>query len=169
MVPNPTHPIGTNSGDPPAHTLPYRHDLSQPVGWATVQHLPPLVLTDLVRYSHDSTSSSISEALKFWSGSIFSEPTAVPRQISTSPLSTHKTPVQQIRPQPTPTAVHPRPTVPVQRIRTQTPTEPLHSANDDDKSHITDLQQEYYQQAAVHPHTTIRTACPSRPKDCTVQ
>ena len=69
-----THPLGTNSAqhiylgtvddpgipwDPPAHTLPYRHDLSQPVCWATVQHLPPLVLTDLVRYSHDSTSSSI--------------------------------------------------------------------------------------------------------------
>jgi hypothetical protein len=125
---------------------------------------PTTRLTDLVRYSHNSTSSSI----KF-SEQQFSELRTIPRQISTSPHSTDKAPVQQIRPQPTPTAAHPRPTVPVQRIRTQTPTEPLHSANDDDKSHITDLQQEYYQQAAVHPHTTIRTAYSSRPKYCTVQ
>ena len=63
-----TRPLGTNSAqhiylgtvddpgipwDPPAHTLPYRHDLSQPVCWATVQHIPPLALADFGRYSHD--------------------------------------------------------------------------------------------------------------------
>ena len=152
-LPNPTHPgiFDDPAGipwDSPTHTLPYRRNLAQPVCRATGQHIPPLVFTELVRYSHNSTSSSI----KFSEQQHFSELRTIPRQISRSPPSTDKAPVQQIpgiRPQPTPTAAHPRPTVPVQRIRTQTPTEPFHSANDDDKSHITDLP-EYYQLQSTH-------------------
>jgi hypothetical protein len=45
---NPTHPgiFDDPAGipwDSPTHTLPYRHNLAQPVCWATVQHIPPLV------------------------------------------------------------------------------------------------------------------------------
>ena len=102
-------------------------------------------------YFHNSTSSSS----RFLEQQQFFEPTAIPRQSSTSPFSTHKAPGQQSRPQPTPAAVHPRTTVLAQRIRAQTPTEPLlHSANDNDKSHSTDLP-DYYQLKGTHGPSTV--------------
>ena len=105
----------------------------------------------------------MSSSSKFLEQQQFFEPTAIPRKNSTSPLSTCKAPVQQIRPQPTLTAVHQTSvqqqtrskqtptdhpttdddttctTVPTQQIRPQTTTKSLHPEHDDDKSYSTGL------------------------------